>query len=169
MKKILICGLVLTALTAALVGCGKKTDDITTNNNVEISETTVDIDTKAVMDKLIEKEVIMMPMEATEEEATTVYHLNLDQVEEYSIARIGRSPGVGLAVLVEAKDGQVDAVKESVEAILADMVADAFYPMEQEAAEKGKVEVEGNFVYLIITSDEYVETANSIINEALGK
>ena len=108
-----------------------------------------------------------MPMEPTEEEAKDIYHLNLDDVESYGIALTGRSPGVGFAMVVKAKDGKVDAVKASVDKVLEDRIGEAFYPDEKDVAEKAKVEVDGNFVSLLIFYDDVAAEATQVYKDAI--
>lgn len=82
--------------------------------------------------------------------AAEIYHLNLDDVEDYGILETQISPGPGFIMVVKAKEGKVDAVKASVEQVLQDKIGSAFYPEEQEVAENAQVKVDGNLVSLFI-------------------
>ena len=176
MKKVLVSMLLVSAAAVSMVGCGNKTETPNNNTNVEQNEqgntsqesnNSRDLNVKGIMDGILALDSIPMPMEINEEDAEAIYHLDLKNVEEFAISVCGRSPGVGLVVLVEAKEGQVDSVKESVEAILADEVANAFYPDEQEAAENAKVEVNGNLVSLMILYDDVQEEVQEYFNSQI--
>lgn len=178
MKKILISMLLVSAVAVSMVGCGNKTEGKDNNTNVEQNEQvngseesneSGDLNVKGIMDGILALNSIPMPMEINEEDAEAIYHLDLKNVEEFAISVCGRSPGVGLVVLVEAKEGQVDSVKQSVEAVLADNVANAFYPMEQEAYENAKVEVNGNLVSLIVVDSSVQEEVTNYFNSQIGQ
>lgn len=161
MKKILVSVLVAAMVGATLTGCGSKAE----GGNGAAVEQSSNVSAKDVVAKL--NEYIPMPMEVTDEEAKDIYHLNLDDVESYGISLTGRSPGVGFAMVVKAKEGKVDAVKASVEQVLADRIGAAFYPDEKEIAEKAKVEVNGNFVSLLIFNEEVAAEANQAYQDAI--
>lgn len=161
MKKILVSLLVAAMVGATLTGCGSKAE----GGNGAAVEQTSNVSAKDVVTKL--NEYIPMPMEATDEEAKDIYHLNLDDVESYGISLTGRSPGVGFAMVVKAKEGKVDAVKASVDQVLADRIGAAFYPDEKEIAEKATVEVNGNFVSLLIFNEEVAAEANQAYQDAI--
>ena len=168
MKKILISMLLVSAVAVSMVGCGNKTEGKDNNTNVEQNEQvngseesneSGDLNVKGIMDGILALNSIPMPMEINEEDAEAIYHLDLNNVEEFAISVCGRSPGVGLAVLVEAKEGKVDSVK----------VANAFYPMEQEAYENAKVEVNGNLVSLIVVDSSVQEEVTNYFNSQIGQ
>ena len=160
MKKVLVSLLVAAMVGATLTGCGSKEQG--NGSQVEQGSSVSAADVVAQL-----KEYIPMPMDVTEEEAKDVYHLNLDDVESYGIAITGRSPGVGFAMVVKAKEGKVDAVKASVDQVLADRVGAAFYPDEKEIAEKAKVEVDGNYVSLLIFNDDVAAEATQTYKDAI--
>lgn len=161
MKKILVSLLVAAMVGATLTGCGSKAEG---GNGTSVEQTS-SVSAKDVVDNL--KQYIPMPVEASEEEAKDIYHLNLDDVESYGIALTGRSPGVGFAMVVKAKEGKVDAVKASVDKVLEDRIGAAFYPDEKEIAEKAKVEVNGNFVSLLIFNEDVAEEATQAYKDAI--
>ena len=160
MKKVLVSLLVAAMVGATLTGCGSKEQG--NGSQVEQGSSVSAADVVAQL-----KEYIPMPMDATEEEAKDIYHLNLDDVESYGIAITGRSPGVGFAMVVKAKEGKVDAVKASVDQVLADRVGAAFYPDEKEIAEKAKVEVDGNYVSLLIFHDDVAAEATQTYKDVI--
>lgn len=160
MKKILVSILVAAMVGATLTGCGSKAE----GNGTQVEQGS-SVSAADVVDQL--KEYIPMPMDATEEEAKDIYHLNLDDVESYGISLTGRSPGVGFVMVVKAKEGKVDAVKASVEQVLADRIGAAFYPDEKDVAEKAKVRVDGNFVSLLIFYDDVAAEATKVYEDAI--
>ena len=160
MKKILVSILVAAMVGATLTGCGSKAE----GNGSQVEQGS-SVSAADVVDQL--KEYIPMPMDATEEEAKDIYHLNLDDVESYGISLTGRSPGVGFVMVVKAKEGKVDAVKASVEQVLADRIGAAFYPDEKDVAEKAKVRVDGDFVSLLIFYDDVADEATKVYEDAI--
>ena len=160
MKKILVSILVAAMVGATLTGCGSKAE----GNGTQVEQGST-VSAADVVDQL--KEYIPMPMDATEEEAKDIYHLNLDDVESYGISLTGRSPGVGFVMVVKAKEGKVDAVKASVEQVLADRIGAAFYPDEKDVAEKAKVRVDGDFVSLLIFYDDVADEATKVYEDAI--
>lgn len=160
MKKILVSILVAAMVGATLTGCGSKAE----GNGTQVEQGS-SVSAADVVDQL--KEYIPMPMDATEEEAKDIYHLNLDDVESYGISLTGRSPGVGFVMVVKAKEGKVDAVKASVEQVLADRIGAAFYPDEKDVAEKAKVRVDGDFVSLLIFYDDVADEATKVYEDAI--
>ena len=147
MKKILVSLLVAAMVGATLTGCGSKAE----GNGTQVEQGS-SVSAADIVEQL--KEYMPMPMEPTEEEAKDIYHLNLDDVEDYGILETQISPGPGFIMVVKAKDGKVDAVKASVEQVLQDKIGSAFYPEEQEVAENAKVEVNGNLVSLFIVNSQ---------------
>ncbi len=125
MKKILVSVLIAVMVGATLTGCNK----------------------------LNEKEYVRGALEADDVMAAEIYHLNLDDVEDYGILETQISPGPGFIMVVKAKEGKVDAVKASVEQVLQDKIGSAFYPEEQEVAENAQVKVDGNLVSLFILNN----------------
>ena len=101
MKKILISGLILVMMSSALVGCGKNSD-VSSN-----------ITSKEIAKKLIEADYLISPKEVDSDMVEEVYHLNLDDVENYAIYETERRPGPGFIMIVKAKDGKVENVKNS--------------------------------------------------------
>lgn len=157
MKKILISGLILVMMSSALVGCGKSSD-VSSN-----------MTPKEIATKLIEADYLVAPMEIGSDMAEEVYHLNLDDVEDYAIYETERSPGPGFIMIVKAKDGKVEDVKNSVEKVLEDKIGQAFYPEEQDVAESATVEVDGNFVSLFLLNSEVEADAEKMYNDLIQK
>ena len=158
MKKILVSGLILAMVGAVLVGCGKSNGDLNSN-----------LSAKKIAAELIAEDFIVSPMEIDDEMAQEMYHLNLDDVEDYAIYETQRSPGPGFIMIAKAKDGKVEAVKSSFEQVLADKIGSAFYPAEQEVAENATIEVDGNFVSLFLLNSEVSANAEKMYNDLLQK
>ena len=102
-----------------------------------------------------------MPGEIDDDMAKEIYHLNLDDIEDYGVLETQISPGPGLIIVVKAKDGKVDAVKASVEEVLQDKIGNAFYPDEKEIAKNAEVRVDGNLVSLFILNSEVASDAEA--------
>lgn len=156
MKKILISGLILAMMSSVLVGCSSNSDI----NNLTSNE---------IASQLIDQGYVPMPMEIDEAMAQEVYHINLDNVEDYAVYETGRSPGVGLIVIAKAKEGKVEDVKNSMEQLLQDEIGNAFYPEEKETAEQATIEVDGNFVSLFILNSDVDADAKKMYNDLLQK
>ncbi|EGT3617254.1 DUF4358 domain-containing protein [Clostridium perfringens] len=165
MKKFFISVLAAAMIGATLTGCGAKDKDGT---KVEQSNVKMSMSASDMANKLVEAGLVNMPMPVDEQTAKEVYHLNLDDVEEYGIAETGISPGNSTIIIFKAKDGKVDSVKESVDKILEDKIGKAFYPEEQKVAEASEVRVKGNYVSLFVLPQEQLEEANKIYEEAFN-
>lgn len=160
MKKILISTLIAVMVGATLTGCGNKN----TGNSSTIEEgsaQTSSVSAKEVVEKLKEEGYVRMPAEVDDTMAKEIYHLNLDDIEDYGILETQVSPGPGLIIVVKAKEGKVDAVKASIEEVLQDKIGNAFYPEEKEIAENAEVKVDGNLVSLFILNSEVASNAES--------
>ena len=145
MKKILVSVLIAVMVGATLTGCKNSNSE----NGTGVEQTN-SVSAKEIVNKLNEKEYVRGALEADDVMAAEIYHLNLDDVEDYGILETQISPGPGFIMVVKAKEGKVDAVKASVEQVLQDKIGSAFYPEEQEVAENAQVKVDGNLVSLFI-------------------
>lgn len=152
-------------MVLGLVGCGSKGGDSSVK----------EVPTADLVNAVMENEEIQMralgPVEG--ELAETVFHLNLDEVEEYTIQKGMMNTGLETVAVVKAKDGKVDAVKGSLESYLTDLKALALYPGEAEAVEGASLETVGNYVIVTVVPDyegtgtNYSEKAANIIKDAL--
>lgn len=156
MKKLLVSTLIAVMVGATLTGCGNK--DVGNGSSVEQSSS---VSAKDVVAKLGEEEYVRMPAEIDDTMAKDIFHLNLDDVEDYGILVTQISPGPGVIAVVKAKEGKVEDVKASLEQYLQDQIGNAFYPEEQEAAENAKVEVNGNLVSLFLLNSEVASDAEA--------
>ena len=153
MKKILVSTLIAIMIGATLTGCGNKNTG-NSSSTEQSEQQKASVSAKDVVEKLNEKEYVRAAAEIDDTMASEIYHLNLDDIEDYGILETQISPGPGFIMVVKAKDGKVDDVKASVEQVLQDKVGNAFYPAEKEIAESAEVKVDGNLVSLFIESDE---------------
>lgn len=166
MKKILISTLIAVMVGATLTGCGNKN---TGNSSAteQGAEQVSSVSAKEVVDKLKDEGYVRMPAEVDDAMAKEIYHLNLDDIENYGILETQISPGPGLIIVAKAKDGKIDAVKASMEEVLKDKIGNAFYPEEKEVIEKAEVKVNGNLVSLFILNSEVASDAESKYNELI--
>ena len=102
MKKILS-AILAGVMVLGLVGCGSKGGD---------SSSAKDVPTADLVNTVMESEEIQMRMVGPVEGelAETTFHLNLDDVEEYTIQKGMMNTGLETVAVVKAKDGKVDAV-----------------------------------------------------------
>ena len=166
MKKILVSTLIAIMVGATLTGCGNKNNG-NSSSTEQSQQQTASVSAKDVVEKLNEKEYVRAAAEIDDTIASEIYHLNLDDVEDYGILETQISPGPGFIMVVKAKDGKVDAVKASVEQVLQDKVGNAFYPAEKEIAESAEVKVDGNLVSLFILNSEVSSDAQSTYEELI--
>ena len=153
MKKILVSMLIAVMVGATLTGCGNKNSG--NSSSVEQStQQTNSVSAKEIVEKLNEKEYVRAAAEIDDTMASEIYHLNLDDIEDYGILETQISPGPGFIMVVKAKEGKVDEVKASVEQVLQDKIGSAFYPEEQEVSESAEVKVDGNLVSLFIVNSD---------------
>lgn len=153
MKKILVSTLIAVMIGATLTGCGNKNSG--NSSSVEQStQQTNSVSAKEIVEKLNEKEYVRAAAEIDDTMASEIYHLNLDDIEDYGILETQISPGPGFIMVVKAKEGKVDEVKASVEQVLQDKIGSAFYPEEQEVSESAEVKVDGNLISLFIVNSD---------------
>lgn len=160
MKKILVSMLIAVMVGATLTGCGNKNAGNAPGTE-QGEQQSSSVSAKEVVEKLNEEDYVRMPAEIDDNMAKEIYHLNLDDIEDYGILETQISPGPGLIIVVKAKDGKVDAVKASVEEVLQDKIGNAFYPEEKENAENAEVRVDGNLVSLFILNSEVASDADA--------
>ena len=128
MKKFLISVLASVMIGATLTSCGAKDNN---GKNVEQSDIKMSMSASDMTNKLVDAGMVIMPMPVDDQMAKELYHLNLDDVEEYGISETGRSPGNALIIIAKAKEGKVESVKASLDKVLEDKIEKAFYPEEK--------------------------------------
>ena len=160
MKKILVSTLIAIMIGATLTGCGNKNTG-NSSSTEQSEQQKASVSAKDVVEKLNEKEYVRAAAEIDDTMASEIYHLNLDDIEDYGILETQISPGPGFIMVVKAKEGKVDAVKASVEQVLQDKIGKAFYPEEQEITESAEVKVDGSLVSLFILNSEVASEAQS--------
>ena len=160
MKKILVSTLIAIMIGATLTGCGNKNTG-NSSSTEQSEQQKASVSAKDVVEKLNEKEYVRAAAEIDDTMASEIYHLNLDDIEDYGILETQISPGPGFIMVVKAKEGKLDAVKATVEQVLQDKIGKAFYPEEQEITESAEVKVDGNLVSLFILNSEVASEAQS--------
>lgn len=163
MKKIL--SLLLTSIMVlGLVGCSSK------GANEGVAK---DVPTADLVSAVKEKIEVRMTGPVEGELAKTNFHLNLDEVNEYTIEQGMINTGIETLAVVKAKDGKTDAIKKSLNQVVEDKKNGFKYPGEEEAIDNAKIEVIGNYVVLFIIPDldetgvDYATEAVNIVKEAL--
>lgn len=158
MKKKIATLLAVFMIGAAITGCSSSKGGDETS--------TKDVSTVEIVNE-IKEAIEMRPTGPVEGDlAKEQYHLNLDDVEEYTIENGMMNTGLESLTVVKAKDGKADSVKASLEKVLEDKKAQAFYPGEPEAVDAAKLEVIGNYVGLFIIPD-YDGTGEDVSGKAL--
>ena len=164
MKKVLISLLTAVMIGSTLTACTSKADNgqkVEQGSKVEFS-----MPLSEFIIKLQEKELFGVADLADDTSATEIYHLNLDNVEEYVVAAPMINATASFVMIVKAKDGKVEDVKASVEKVLEDQIGNAFYPQQKEAVENATVEIKGNYVSLFIYDAESKEQVEKIYNDS---
>lgn len=158
--------LVATLVVATgLYGCSS--NETSVNEDVTVQENESKMTLKEIATKFGEEGYIRMPLEITEVEATEVYHVNPEIVEEYAISITGIQPGPGFALMMQAKDGKVEEVKAIAEQVKEDLIGNAFYPQEVESAQNAEILVNGNHVALLVLNSEVAEDAIEVYKQAI--
>lgn len=146
MKKLGMILLSIFTLGVIIAGCSDKSAGNELKDNLSL---------KDVITKVEEAAPMQMPMEADEEMAKDIYHLNLDDIEDYYIKSAMVMNSADNTVIVKAKEGKVDDVKKSLENRLLDVQKsfEQYLPDQKEKAANGKILVKGNYVILLINDD----------------
>lgn len=158
MKKIIFSLLGSLMIGIVLIGCSS-----TTSKNVPTSD---------IVNKIKENIEMRATAPIEGELAKEKYHLNLDDVEEFTIENGIMNTGLESIAVVKAKDGKVDSVKASFEQVKEDKKTQAWYPGEAEAVDAAEIKVIGNYVGLFLIPDneegqKNVEKAVSIFESEL--
>lgn len=164
MKKLFSLATILVAATT-LFACSKT--ETPNNETPSTQETQSKLSLQEVVNKFGEEEYIIFPLEISEEEAKTVYHIDDEIVEDYGISITGRQPGVGFAYVLKAKEGKLEEAKALAEQVKQDQIGNAFYPDEVEKAENAEILVDGNYVALLIFHDDVREDAINLYKELI--
>lgn len=170
MKKKFFAVLLSGVMAMSVVGCGNtnKAEDNNSNTNVESStEATTSVAVKDIVDAVVNAGCIRMPAQADDDMAKDLYNLNLENIEEYAIAETQITPGVGLVMVVKAKEGKLDEVKSNVEAYRTAKLDGFNYPEEAKVYEASKVESVGNIVYYAVFNEEVSEAGQQAIADML--
>ncbi len=163
MKKILVVAMMTLVGATMFTGCAAGDTTEQTATPTPGAEASVQKEPlQDMLAKMIEAGAVRMPLEVDDTLATEHYKVDLENVEEYAIAQTGISPGPGLVVMVKAKEGQVEAAKANMEALLDAQIGNAFYPEEKEIAENAEIIVDGDYVALFLIHDDFREATMAI-------
>lgn len=147
MRKLFTGTLAMIMTLALFVGCGSK------GNSGNVT-------TASIADEISTNIEMRMTAKIEGELLTEKFHLNMDDIEEETVLEGQMNSALETIAIIKAKEGKVDSVKASLEKVLEDKKAAAFYPGEPEAVEAAEVKVIGNYVALIIIPD-YEEGENN--------
>lgn len=162
MKKILTTIIVLSLATFTLVGCSGKPEKATSESLKE------GLTPKSIVYDINEAIGIPMGGEIDETAAKELFHLNLEDVEEYSIMISQANISSANIAIVKAKDGKVEEVKKALEQRQQDVISqfERYLPEQLEIAQNGKVVVKGNYAILLMIDN--MEEAEKIVNESFN-
>lgn len=147
-------------MSTMFVGCTSKEDTASVATSTIVENIKGQIDMRATA-------------EVNEELLPEMFYLNSDDVEEATVEKGQINTGLETIAVVKAVEGKTDTVKESLEKVIEDKKASAFYPGEAEAVETAEIRVVGNYVGLFIipdldeTGENYSQKAADIFEEAL--
>lgn len=148
-RKILASLLTVVMMGAIFTGCSSNGKD---EKNVP---------TKDIVATIKEKIETAPTGPVDDELAKEKFHLNLEDIEEYTIENGMRNTGLETLAVVKAKDGKVESVKASLEKAIEEKRAAAFYPGEPEAVDAAQFKAIGNYIGLFIIPDYEEGSKNS--------
>ena len=100
----ILCGMLVCA---SLVACGSKSPSLKEGISV-----------KDVVNNVVEKAPMQMPMELDDTTVSDLTTINLDDVEEYAITKAMIMNSADITAIVKAKDGKVESVKAALQEML---------------------------------------------------
>ncbi|MDO5518093.1 MAG: DUF4358 domain-containing protein [Clostridium sp.] len=95
------------------------------------------------------------------DESYEMFYLSDDMVEEATIEKGVINTGIETIAVVKAKKDKVEDVKNALEKVKEDKMANAFYPGEKEAVQNAEIEAKGDYVGLFIIPDDEAELENA--------
>ncbi len=164
MKKIISLIMVLVMMVG-LVGCGGG------EAAIELKD---DYTVQSVVEDVMEAYPLTMPGEIDATSFKDVLYIDETMYEDYSAYMSMMMPGTDVVVLVEAKEGMVDSVKESLEKFVEDLKSSAYLPNDIAKIDAAEVITNGNFVFLVMVLDQNdpenptagIDAANEIFMES---
>ncbi|MBD7916494.1 DUF4358 domain-containing protein [Clostridium sp. Sa3CUN1] len=145
----ILCGMLVCA---SLVACGSKSPSLKEGISV-----------KDVVNNVVEKAPMQMPMELDDTTVSDLTTINLDDVEEYAITKAMIMNSADITAIVKAKDGKVESVKAALQEMLDTEKNNAYLPDQKEKVENAVLVEKGNYVILLINAD--VKAAEDAVNE----
>lgn len=160
MKKKIAGILAIMMVGAVLVGCSSKKEEVKNVNPADITT------------KITENIEMRMVSPIEGEMLNDEFLLNSGDYEEASVLKGMINSGIETVAVVKAKDGKVDAVKESFEKFKEAKKGQQLYPGEPETIDAAQLKVVGNYVGFFIIPDyeegaKNSEKAAAIFEEAL--
>ncbi len=144
MKKIVSLSLVVVMMLG-LVGCGG------TEAAIELKD---DFTVQTVVEDVMEAYPLTMPGEIDATSFKDVFYIDETMYEDYSAHMSMMMPGTDVVVLVEAKEGMAESVKESLEKFVEDLKMSAYLPNDIAKIDAAEVITNGNFVFLALVLDQ---------------
>ena len=144
MKKMISLFTALCALAVLLVGCG--------GGDTETKQYNLD-DVMAAIEAVAP---VSVPAEMDDDYLTGMYGINLDDVEEYKGKYTNVSLSTDEILLVKAKAGKADTIKQALEARRdAKYEQAAMYDdVQAQKAQNGRIVVKGDYLFFIVVGDE---------------
>lgn len=141
MKKVFTLAMVLCLCLALLAGCG--------------GDSNHSYDVKSVVDQFVESYPVSMPGEINDDTLQDLMQIDLENVEEYYGYRCMANDNVDTVLMIKAKAGSADAVKEALEAYRDNMEASCNMYNDAEAtkAKNALITVKGDYLLLTMSGD----------------
>jgi len=145
MKKIALLLAAVLLFGTMLTACGK----------TETGAATTDLTAIELAQKANEVAPVAMSAEADEMIATDIFHLNMDEVEDYGIIFTQVMVSVDHIAAVKAKEGCVENVAAALQQRKDDVVAafEMYLPDRYDCAQNGLVFTIGDWAFLVIHDD----------------
>ncbi|MGL5979136.1 MAG: DUF4358 domain-containing protein [Erysipelotrichaceae bacterium] len=163
---------VAAALMFTVVGCSNGNSDA--GANVDLAELSAELLEKGanmeidmpglvdVSDEMWEQ----MDGLTTEERLMEWYGIDAADVEQYAVLKNPMSFGIYEVAMFEVKDGKMDTIKAAVEAQIAVLEGNAFYPEDQEMVKNREVYENGNYYFFAVggTATETMDFLKTAFN-----
>ena len=147
-KKVIIAIVVILVIIAVILAVPALMTKKTKNVELNLQELNTSISEKAPFNE-------MATMDIDSEVLSVLYEINEDQYEEV----VGKMPmtnvQASMYLVIKAKDESVDTVKEKVEAYASaqERIWSTYLPEQYELVKQRKLDVIGNYVYLVISEN----------------
>ena len=162
MKKMIT--MISAVLCCALLATGCSSKNAASGGGVKMKEGQT---VQTVTDQIIDAVGITMGAPLDDMLLKDLYYVDPADVESYAGQMSMANVSADVIVGVQAKDGKIDAVKESLEKRLTDVRKsfEQYLPEQYEKAQKGQVIVKGNYAFLLVLG-ESTETYDADMKKA---